>query len=270
MRDSNGKIIVSEKIHPKGNRNMKKIFVLCLVSVLAVSVSACSDKPETDDVSRDQSIAGSSEPSAEESSKDEKELLNNCFGQLFNADELYIKADITVESDLSPSETNSYELTVAADKTSNMAMTLMTMPDGQKAHMIVRNNYSYQLDDENETYKKQLYTESVDDFIRPYTAELYLGVTAPLIYEASGSEEIDTDSDGKKEHADYIRFRMSQNEISADKNSEVYITYYFINDRPVMEVMEKTGGRTVFLFRELCDKIPDRTVFEIDDSYIGE
>ena len=246
---------------------MKRIIAACLVSVIMLSAAACSEKPDTDEASKEQSAGISEEPSAEESSRDEKELLRESFGKLFEGSELYIRASITVESGLSGSDINSYELTAAADKNDQKAMILMTIPGGQNAHVIVRNNYSYQLDDEEQTYKKQLYAESVEEFISPYTKELYLGVTDPLIFESSGSEEIDPDGDGKKESADYLKFRMSQSEISADRNSEVYITYYFIGSRPVMEIMEKTGGKTTFVFKELSDKIADRTIFDIDEGY---
>ena len=95
---------------------MKKLIIICLLSVMALFASACSDKPETEDTSKEQSIAGPSEPSAEESSRDEKELLNDSFGRLFESDEYYIRASITVASGLSGSEENSYELTVEMHK----------------------------------------------------------------------------------------------------------------------------------------------------------
>ena len=248
---------------------MKRSIILLLLLMLTLTASACSDN-NRDMHSDTQSNAGPSAESVyEESSRDEKKLLEDSFGALFSSDEFCIKAGITVESGILNGEINSYELTVAADKSSQKAMIEMLMPDGKQARMIVKNNYSYQLEEDG-TYKKQLYTEEVDEFVKPYTKELYLGVTEPLIYEASGVTEIDPDKDGKTETADFVKYRLSENEISSDKGSEVYITYYFIDDKPVMEVMEKTGGRTTFIFRELSPKVKDVSVFETDQGNIQE
>lgn len=246
---------------------MKRIFILCLIMASAILCSSCSTDKEDEKQSSSPSVSFV-QSSDEQSSKEEKDLLKESFGSLFASEEYYIETEFTVESSSSTLDFTEYNLIVAADRNNQSAMIDMTMTDGQRAHMLVRNNYSYRIDDEKQTYTKQPYTEDIGELLSLYTKELYLGITEPLIFDSSGKETIKPFADGEEIQADYLRYRMSPEEQSSESADEVFITYYFSGDKPVMEVMEKVGGKTTFVFMNLSEKINDRSVFDINNSYV--
>ncbi len=236
---------------------MKRIVLLLISSAILFTFAGCNNG------GNDDSSDINSEPSSQvsgESSVEEKTKLESCFGELYDNDEYYISADISVVSNSSPGDVSRYELKIAADNRNNRAMLHMKPSQGDTVHIIIRDGFSYNINDEQGTCSQQSFTEDVSAFTSSYTTELYLGITKNLELLKSGTKEVSSEGSGGRKELYYETYRLSSGEGSGDSIS---ITYYFDGDIPKQEVMETAAGRTTFVFKEISTEIKDKTVFDV-------
>ncbi len=242
---------------------MKQVFLILLSLTAVLLCTSCHNETLKDDTSGTQSSV--TEHSKASSDPQPTSLLDATFGTLYKGDTYYIKTDMTVESTSSSENSSRYQLTIAVDKTNNTAMLYMKVENGSENHIIIREKQSYNLNDKNKTYTVQSFEDSIDLFAGLYTSGMYLGLTEPLELMDSGRKTIKLDNAEK--NVTYEEYRMTGDNQPSQEAEDAYITYYFDNRQPCMEVMEAAGGKTTFVFRQITSAIPDKSVFEIPKDY---
>lgn len=242
---------------------MKKVLSILTLAAILFSLTACSSG-DGDQSSGDNSGSASDQSSAASGVK-EPTRLEKSFGELYGKDEYYISTEISVSSASSPDEVSKYELVLAADKKNNAAMMKMKPSQGERMYIIIRDGFSYNINEETGEYTEQLFTSDVEAFTAAYTTELYLGINENLDLLGTGTEEVAVDGSGKKQELYYEKYSM-KSEDEEPSDDSVTVTYYFDGSTPKMEVMESKNGKTTFLFKEISDSIKDRSVFDVPNK----
>lgn len=253
---------------------MKKLMIVFLISAMIFCVQGCSkedDKEETESSAEEISVV--SEVSKEEPQYSIQPLLKGSFGKLNEVNSYYIETDMTVESIRSPDKISRYSLTAAIDKKTQKGMRKMVEKDENQNetiidHIIINKKKVYFINDASQNYRTEEFTSDVQTFGKVDTNDMMkLGITENLFFEDSGNAAIILEGAEEKIKADYERYRLSANNSPSPSENDTYITYYFQNKKPVLEIMENTEGKTTFTIRTLEYNIPDSSVFEIDPYY---
>ena len=253
---------------------MKKTILMILLAGMLFCVQGCSKEEEKEEP--ESSIEEVSEVSEE--SKDEPEysiqpLLKGSFGKLDEVNSYYVETDMTVESIRSPDIISRYSLTVAIDKKTQKGMRKMVEKDEYQNeniidHIIINKTKVYFINDYAQNYRTEDFKSDVQTFGKVDTTEMMkIGITENLFSEGSGQAQIILEGAEEKIIVDYERYRLSAGKSSAPSENDTYITYYFKDKKPVLEIMENTEGKTTFTFRTIEYKVPDETIFEIDPYY---
>ena len=249
---------------------MKRLVSILIIAGMLLCLQGCSNEDEKKENETSAAEASDmSDTSAEEEIYRTLPLLENSFGKLDEQNEYYIETSMTVESVRSPDRIFRYVQTVAIDKTKKTGMSRMTSvdEDGSEttiSHIIIKNKTAYTINDSEMTYTTESYKNSPESFGKIYTTEQYLGTTEYLIPGGSGKAEITLEGAEKKVVADYESYRMSANSSDSPAADDTYITYYFHDKKPVLEIIENSEGKTTFTFRSVEYKISDRSVFDTD------
>ena len=247
----------------KGENNMKRVLFIVLSLVTVLLCTACH---QDDSSAKTSSGESSGVQSQEESSEPEPDtLLAASFGKLYKGQTYYIETDMKVESISSSGSSSYYHMTIAIDKSAAQGMLSMTIENGSENHIIIRDGQSYNLNDTLKTYTVQAFEDSIDLFAGLYTSELYLGLTKPLTMTDTGHQVITLD--GKEKNVIYEKYKMAAQTELSGSTEDAYITYYFDDGKPCMEMMEAVSGKTTFIFRQISDQIPDKKIFDIPAGY---
>ena len=252
---------------------MKKNFCVLLFAALTICMSSCSAGTEDNDESSGTASAVSavSQDSKQESSEpDEPSLLSQTFGTLYTKDRFSIEAEISVSLAASPDEPKNYRISLYADRKDQKVSLMMDTPDGDPLHIIIRDSLSYTLNDSKKSYSCRPYTDSIDTFIAGYTTDMYMGVTEHLMLADTGNENIRPYGSDKDAEAYFEKYKMTPDASASEQQKNAFITYYFIDRQPVLELMSAQNGKTTFSFVKMSDNIEDSAVFDIDPSYTKE
>jgi len=238
---------------------MKKAIIMLLAFTIVFASAGCtnSDKQQPEKT-ESSGASGITEQSTETESV---RLTEQYFGSLYSSSSYSITTDMTVKSNYSPTESSLYHLTIAVDNDHQQAMLQMDIGDHDSIHIIIKDQKSYKLDDQNKTYTVQKYEDTITSFAKIYTEELYLGITEPLELIDYGEEK----SDDETLHVE--KYRMTETEQSDDTIDSAYVTYYYKDKSPYKEVLETANGNTTFIFKEINKSISDQTIFKIPSDY---
>ncbi len=244
---------------------MKKRICLFLSLTVLLLFSSCSKNPEPDHSDETSQVSSQeASPVPEESSDPMKgAILPSVLGFLQDGSSYYLKAEMKVEKTGKPDQSKQYQLLIAVDLQKNTAMVFAEMPD-ETIHVLVKNKMSYRIHDEEKSYSVQRFTGGLASLAKSYTSDLYLGVTTGLSLIESGKASITLTDGSAPVSADYEKFEMLNTVSSTDA---LYFTYYYIQQKPVMEIMETSSGKTTYIFREISDTIKDTSVFSLPSDY---
>lgn len=234
------------------------ILILLTVSIVLFSAGCASGNEESSGTSS----AVSGDVSQQSSEPEQETRLNKCFGEFYSQDEYYISTNISVVSSSSPETVSKYALQVAADNKNNAAMLHMKPSQGETVHIVIKDGFSYNINEETDTCTQQVFNDEVSSFTASYTTELYLGITENLQLKETGEKEVSIEGTDKKQKLYFEKYSMNDGE-EESLSDGMSITYYFDGETPKMEVMETAAGKTSFVFNEVSSKIKDRTVFNV-------
>ena len=239
---------------------MKRFIIILLMASFVLMFSGCGSNGNDENSGTSSTVSG--EVSQESTEPVQETRLSKCFGELYSQDEYYISTDIFVVSSSSPETVSKYALQIVADNKNNAAMMYMTPSQGETVHIVIKDGFSYNINEETDTCAQQIFTDDVSSFTSSYTTELYLGITENLTLKETGEKEVTIEGTDKKQKLYFEKYSMTggEEESLADSMS---ITYYFDGSTPKMEVMETAAGKTVFVFDEVASKIKDRSVFDV-------
>lgn len=267
---------------------MKKIPILLLSAILAVSFTGCQifqsneeeNKEETSvESNAENSGTQSSQEASEESEQTTGNLLANSFGKLWKSKKYYIDVKMTVEvygesdssgetSQKSESSFYVYDYIIAVDSDNALAGLNMIKSDNSFNHCVIKNNYSYDIDDTSESYTVSPYPDGEVYFAEQYTTDICLGMTDYLVLEDSGSAKYNASSDSSAEDVQFEKYKVtSTSEASGSILGDATVTYYFKNGGPYAEVMKTAKGQTTFEFRKVSNKIETEDIFKIPENY---
>ncbi len=268
---------------------MRKISVLLLSAVIAASFTGCSIFQSDNEKKEEESSAVSDiENSKEESSKETSEasrpvtgnLLENSFGKLWKSKTYYVDVKMTVEAygestesdesveDTAESQFYIYDYIIAVDSENALAGLNMIKSDSTYSHYVIKNNYSYDIDDSAGIYTVSPYPDGEVYFAEQYTTDICLGMTDYLVLEDSGSAKYSVSSDAEEEDVQFEKYKVTTtSEASGSILGDATVTYYFKDGVPYAEVMKTAKGQTTFEFRTVSNKIETEEIFEIPEDY---
>lgn len=240
---------------------MKKIAVLLLTGLLAVSFTACSSEDEASSDSSNSSVSSEISTTGEIG-----DLLMNSFGKLFTDSSYCIDVSIFSESYSSDStnseDTIQYSYEVAVD-VENQKAGLDISTDGQNVSIVIKDGIGYEINHDDKLITTHTSDVDVQDFADSYTTYLYIGTLSGITLSSSGITKYnDTE-------CNFERYILSADDISDVSNVTINtatITYYFKDGVPIAEALESTSGKTTFTFNKVSNDI-DESIFDIPDDY---